>query len=63
MHDSLTPQQVTTTVDASPETIHAMVDAEKFGHAFAHGATISHAGYQFGAREFSAATSLFKVRY
>jgi hypothetical protein len=40
-----------------------MVDAEKFGHASVHGVRIEHAGYQFGAREFNAATSLFKVRY
>lgn len=63
MLTAISPQEVYTEVDSSPDTVWAMVRAERYGQARAHGATIVHAGYAPDATEFSAATSLYTVRW
>jgi hypothetical protein len=59
----LTAQEVYRAVDASADTVRAMVRAEKYGSAIAHGARITHHGYADGATEFSAATALYRVTF
>lgn len=60
---ALTAQQVYAQFNPSPDTVRAMVRAERFGHADTHGAQITHAGYAAGVTEFSAATALYTVRW
>lgn len=59
----LTPREVYAVVGNSADLMRAMVRAEKYGHAIAHGAHITHAGYSPNVSEFNASTSLYRVTY
>jgi hypothetical protein len=56
-------QQVYAEVGASGDVVHAMLRAERYGQAMAHGATIIFTGYADGTPECSAATAQYAVRW
>jgi hypothetical protein len=59
----LRPADVHAECGGTAGVVPAMVRAEKFGSARVAGAHITHAGYQPGAEDFNAATSLFRVAW
>ena len=59
----MTAQEVYREISPTSDVIRALVRAEKYGQAMAHGATILCTGYTRDATEFSAATALYAVRW
>jgi hypothetical protein len=59
----LPPAGVYAECGGTADVVAAMVRAERYGAAHAHGARITHAGYADGTADFSAATSLFRVTW
>lgn len=60
---AMTPAEVYATVGTDQDTVQAMVRAEKYGAAQAHGANISLAGYIAHSAELNASTALYRVTY
>lgn len=59
----MTAQQVYQAVGTDSDVIRAIIRAEEYGQAIAHGVTIIFQRYADGAREFCAATALYAVRW
>lgn len=60
---AMTPAEVYHTVGSDQDTVWAMVRAEKYGAAQAHGANISFAGYVAHSAQLNASTALYRVTY